>query len=426
MYKYEFRSLKLVELNPLVKKIWTVSVSIVVLLIGMLFLPWQQTVKGEGVLEALDPTQRDYIMLATFDGFMDEIYVQENQFVKKGEKLYTMVDLDAEYENKLKVIQSGSQRQYENTQQQIENSKEKYKNLQEYFKTGIAIYVQKEHQTVKKIQTLSFKKISLEKNEEIEKSNFQRISSLYQDGIESKRDFETAENRYITAKAELEKIVLDIEIEKHALSILESEKSNFINETNNKLKVLQNALLSSQNSLQSFQKEVQTNARETASYETRVVVAQKDGYVVKILQNDKHKLIKKGENVMHFSPLVETKMILLKVSDFNMPLIKEGITVRIVYYGWPALQVSGWPKIKFGTFGGVIHKVENTSHEKGFFYAQVLEDPKEPWPKGENLRIGTQATVWAKLDTVPIWYQLWRLMNAVPPQMVTPALEKNK
>jgi multidrug resistance efflux pump len=392
----------------------------------MLFLPWQQTVKGEGVLQALDPTQRDYTMLATFDGFIDEIYVQENQFVKKGEKLYAMVDLDAKYENKLKIIQGGSQAQYENALQQIKNFEEKYTNLQEYFKTGVEIYVQKERQTLKKIQTLELKQISLEKNKEIEQSNFQRINALYKDGIESKRDFETAENRYIKAKTEFEKIAVDIEIEKHSLRILENEKSNFSYETNNKLKVLQNSLLSSQNTLQSFQKDVQTNARDTARYETRVVVAQKDGYVVKILQNDKHKLIKKGEKVIHFSPLVSTKMILLKVSDFNMPLVKEGIAVRIMYYGWPALQVSGWPKIKFGTFGGVIHKVENTSHEKGFFYAQVLEDPKEPWPKGENLRIGTQATVWAKLDTVPIWYQLWRLMNALPPQMVTPVLERKK
>lgn len=426
MHNYQFLSLKKVELSRLVEKIWLISIFIVVLLIAMLFLPWQQTIKGEGVLLAQDPTQRDYTMLATLDGFIDEIYVQENQFVSKGTKLYTMVDLDKEYSEKLKIIESGSQEQYANSQKQIENFEEKHKNLEEYFQTGIDIYKQKELQTTKKIQTLGLKKISLEKNNEIEKVNFERIRSLYKEGIESKRDFETAENRFIKAKTELEKIVIDIEIENHALEILKNEKSNFSKETKNKLKVLENASLSSQNSLKSFQKDVQKNATDIARYDTRVVVAQKDGYVVKIFQNDKHKLIKKGEKVIHFSPLVTTKMIALKVSDFNMPLVKEGLPVRIMYYGWPALQISGWPAIKYGTFGGTIHKVENSSYEKGFFYAQVLEEANEPWPTGENLRIGTQATIWVRLESVPIWYQLWRLMNALPPQMVTPIVEKKR
>lgn len=426
MTKYKFRSLKQVELSPWVRKTWLISAVIMTLLISMLFLPWQQTIKGEGILVAQDPTQRDYSMLSTLDGFIDEIYVKENQFVRKGTKLYTMVDLDKEYSDKLNIIQIGSQEQYNNSQKQIINFEEKHKNLEEYLRAGLDIYAQKEVQTIKKIQTLHLQKLSLEKNNEIQKASFERIGSLFKDGIESKRDFETAENRHVKAKTELDKISIDIEIENHALEILKNEKTNFTKETKNKMKVLENGMLSSQSTLQSFQKDMQKNASEIARYNSRIVVAQKDGYVVKIFQNDKHKLIKKGEKVMHFSPSVTTKMISLKVSDFNMPLVKEGLPVRIMYYGWPALQISGWPKIKFGTFGGVIHKVENTSHEKGFFYAQVVEDASEPWPKGENLRIGTQATVWLKLKTVPIWYQIWRLMNALPPQMVTPIIEKSK
>lgn len=424
MRNYQFNSLKEVELNPLVSQIWTISTVIIMILIAILFLPWQQTIKGEGVVLALDPTQRNYIMLATLDGFIDEIYVKENQFVTKGTKLYTMVDLDKEYSDKLKIIQSGSQEQYDNARKQIENFEEKHENLEEYLKTGLNTYSQKELQTIKKIQTLRLKKVSLEKNNEIEKINFERIRLLYQDGIESKRNFETAENRYIKAKIELEKIDIDIEIEDYALKILKNEKNNFSKETKNKLKVLESGSLSSHNSLRSFQKDVQINAADIARYGTRVVIAEKDGYVIKILQNDKHRLIKKGDEVIHFSPHVTTKMIELKVSDFNMPLIKEGLPVRIMYYGWPAMQIPGWPVIKFGTFGGIIHKVENTSYEKGLFYGQVLEDVNEPWPEGESLRIGTQATVWVRLDTVPIWYQLWRLMNAQPPQMVTPILEQ--
>ena len=421
-----FHSLEKVHLNPFVKKIWVFSSIVFSFLILALFLPWQQTVEGEGVVVAYDPTQRDYPVLATMDGFINEFYVTENQFVKKGTKLFTMVDLDKEYLNKLKMIEGSSKDQYRNSQTQINNFQATKKNLDEYLSVGLNVYAQKYEQTKNKIDSLNLKKISLEKNHEIEKSNFERTKLLHADGIESKRNMEVRENSYIEANVELKKINIDIEVEKNNLDILKNERDKFLKETENKIKLLDNDTLSSKNTLQSLGQSVQINSVNISRYTSGEVIAEKDGYVVKIFQNDKNKLIKMSEPIMHFAPKVTTKSVLLKVSDFNMPLIKEGLPVRIMFYGWPALQIAGWPEIRYGTFGGIIKNVEQTSREKGFYYAQIVEDPKEPWPKGDSLRMGTQATVWVRLETVPIWYQIWRLMNAIPPKMVTPVIEKKE
>jgi len=426
MNRYKFTSLEKVKVNPLVERVWFFSFFIFLLLIGALFLPWQQTVKGEGTVVAYDPTQRDYSILATIDGFIDKFYVKENQFVKKGTKLFTIVDLDRDYLDRLKLIEGSSRDQYKNSQIQMTNFKDKKENLDEYFRVGLKLYKQKENQVNNKIDSLNFKKVSLEKNLEIEKSNYERTKLLYEDGIESKRNFELRENRYVKANAELEKINIDIEIENNNLDIIKSERKKFLNETKNKIKILDNSALASENRLQSLGQDVQKHSTNVSRYTSGEVVAQKDGYVVRVFQNDKNRLIKKGEKVIHFSPEVTTKSIFLKVSDFNMPLIKEGLPVRIMFYGWPALQISGWPKIEYGTFGGIIKKVERTSHEKGFYYAQIVENPDEPWPDGDDLRVGTQSTIWVRLATVPIWYQMWRLMNALPPQMVTPILKSSK
>lgn len=420
-----FHSLEKLQVNPLVKKIWLFSSIVVSLLIMALFLPWQQTVQGEGVVIAYDPTQRDYPVLATMDGFINEFYVNENQFVKKGTKLFTMVDLDKEYLNKLKIIEGSSKDQYNNSKIQINNYQDTKKNLDQYLAVGLNVYQQKYEQTKNKIDSLKLKKISLEKKHEIEKSNYERTKLLHADGIESKRNLEVRENSYIEANVELKKISIDLDIEQNDLDILVNEREKFLKETENKIKLLDNDTLSSKNTLQSLGQSVQTNSVNVSRYTSGEVIAEKDGYVVRIFQNDKNKLIKMSERILHFAPKVTTKSLLLKVSDFNMPLIKEGLPVRIMFYGWPALQISGWPEIRFGTFAGIIKRVEQTSREKGFYYAQIVEDPKEPWPKGDSLRIGTQATVWARLETVPIWYQIWRLMNALPPKMVTPVIEKN-
>lgn len=424
MPKHTYKATKMVTLHPIIRKIRLTTALFFLLLIAVLFLPWQQTIKGEGTLIATDPMQRDYTILATIDGIVDEVYVQENQFVTKGTLLFTLVDLDKEYDKKLSSIYESSQKQYGDYEEQIKNIRQKEQNLQNNLEVGIDIYNKKIRKVDNKIKSLSLQKVSLEKQYEIEHLNLERMQQLYKDGIESKRSYEVVENRYVKAKTELEKVDVDIKIEENNLKILDQEKKKFLNEMQNSIKLLHNTRLSSNAKLKSITQDIQRNSLNVKRYESGKVYAQRDGYIVRILQNDKNRLIKKGDPILHFAPQVTHKSILLKISDFNMPLLKEGLPARIMFYGWPALQISGWPQIKYGTFGGLVDKVEPISYEKGFYYARVTEDPKEPWPKGEELKVGTQSTVWIRLETVPIWYQIWRLMNAFPPRMVTPVVEK--
>ena len=419
MSDYEFKVLEKIQLNPFVEKAGFFTFIIIVTLISIVFLPWQQTVKGEGTLVAYDPTQRDYKVVATMAGVIDEFYVKENQFVTKGTKLFSMVDLDKEYLQKLTDIQNSSKEKFQNTQNQIQNFKIRKENLFEYKRVGLDVFKEKLQQIKNRIKSLEFKKVSLEKNSEVLNLNLQRVDTLYNEGIESKRNFEIAQNKYVKSTAEFNKINVDIEVQNNNIRILQQEKMQFSTNTNNKIKTLEHAMLLALNSATTLSQNLQRHSATIARYKRGEVIAQKDGYVVRILQNDKNRFIKKGEPIIYFSPKVTTRAVMLKVSGFNMPLIKENLETRIMFYGWPALQVSGWPKIKYGTFGGIIKTVESTSHEKGFYYAQILENPNEPWPKSNILRVGTQATVWVKLSTVPIWYQLWRMMNALPPKMPT-------
>ena len=45
----------------------------------------------------------------------------------------------------------------------------------------------------------------------------------------------------------------------------------------------------------------------------------------------------------------------------------------------------------------------------------------ENWPEAVQLRPGMKATGWVILDEVPVWYELWRILNGfVPSIMKTP------
>ncbi|MEA1916970.1 MAG: hypothetical protein U9N42_05500 [Campylobacterota bacterium] len=420
MEDYEFKSLQKVELSPKIRRIWVITLLIFIALIVMLFLPWQQTVRGQGTLIAYDSTQRDYSILAPIDGFIDEFYVGENEFVKKGAKLFHMVDLDENYILKLQNNKEALEAQYSNTELELLNLENNKNNIEKNLEINLELFSQKETQLRDKIKSLKLKKIFFEKSYEIQNENFKRVKLLYRDGIESKRVFENAENSFVKSDAQLKKLRVDIDVELRNIEILKEEKKRFLVDTNTQIKSMQNRIISTNSRLKSLTQQLTSESLNIDRYKSGEVVAKKDGYVVRIFKNDKNKFIKKGEEVLHFSPIVSEKAIRLKVSDFNMPLIKEGLKARIMFYGWPALQISGWPKIQYGSFAGVIKKVEHVSHDRGYFYAYIVQDAHEPWPKGDELRVGTQASVWVRLSTVPIWYQLWRLMNALPPKMVHP------
>jgi len=420
----QFKALRLVEQSPFVRKFVFVTLSIIAVFVLMLFLPWQQTVHGVGTLTALDPTQRDYHIVATVDGFIEEFYVKENQFVKKGEKLFRMRDLDADYQNRLVSIREKSIQKYENEMVKLKNLQESLKSQQKVFRIGVEIYDKKIAQLENSLMALREREVALKNRNRIEAINYQRSKSLYQDGIESKRDLELKESIYLSTKAEYQKVLADIKNTLHALDIAKKERTKFISEMELKINTIENSILTTKNFANTLKQNIEKESTSLSRYLSRDIVAKSDGYVIRIYQNDKNRLIKKGENVLYFSPVVTQRAIRLKVSDFNMPLIKEGLKTRIIFYGWPALQISGWPKITHGTYGGIIKSIERTSHEKGAYYALIVEDPDDtPWPSSDNLKIGTQASVWVRLSTVSIWYELWRLMVSQPPKMVNPPKE---
>lgn len=415
---HEFNSLKEAKISFWVHRIWLVTVIIVLLFVGMLFLPWQQTVKGEGGLMAQNPSERSYAIASTVDGFVDTLYVRENQYVKKGDKLFTMRDLDANYAKRIVNIDENINNQVLYTKEEFVTLKKNRSNLVEQMRTGAEIFDKKSQQAADEIKSLELKKTAAAQNFEVEALNFERVKQLYAESIESKRSVERATNTYVKAKAELDKVEVDLRMQKRQIGIIASEKEQFLLDTSNQIRTIENSTLNAQVRLNGLQRENQKQATDIARYNTSEALAQKDGYVVKVLVNDKNRYLSKGETVIEFAPTVGVRTVLLKVSDFNMPLIKKGLPVRIMFYGWPAMQVAGWPKIKYGTYGGTIEKVDPIAYEKGFYYAYIIEDPKEPWPSNEILRLGTRATVWVRLSTVPIWYQLWRMMNALPPKML--------
>lgn len=419
MNKFAFNSLRLVQTRSFVHRIWLFSLLLLLFFIVILFLPWQQTITGEGTVIAYNPSERVQEISAPIDGFIENFYVTEDEHVQKGTKLFEMIDPDKEYKSCVYKMKSDFEQQNQNTENELITLKKNKSSLFEQKQIRTELYDKRYAQAKEQLKMLHVRYTAQQKSFEVDKKQFLRIEQLYNQKIESKRSYEQAEKSYIQSKAQMEKLQIDIKVQKRNLTIIQEEKKQFLEEIETQIRTLENTMLTVQTRLNILKRDYEQHLSTIARYETSMVLSEKEGYVMRILQNDKNTYVKKGVPVMRFSPEVTTRSVLLKISDFNMPLIQEGLSVRIRFHGWPVLHIPGWPAIKFGTFGGIIKKIDPILHEPGIYYAYIVEDPNEPWPPQKRLRVGTNTTVWVALNKVSIWYELWRLMNAFPPQMVT-------
>lgn len=416
---YRFRSLPLTDPAPFVKHYVRITLVILIVFVALLFLPWRQTIKGTGKLTALDPTQRDYVISATIEGFVAGYDVKENRFVEKGARLFSMVDPDTRYQERIAEITRRSEEKFANEKRKIERLRKNLAEVAQIRRDGLQEYD-------KKIARLENDRLFVQRQlaaardkEAMEERNYGRARRLQKEGIVSTQALERARNALLQSRAQRQKYESDLANLGHSLQILRHEKERFAGEMAVRTNGLEARLLELQNRYDTLRQEWRRNETALSRYGRREIRAKSDGYVMEIYQNDINKLIKKGEKILYFSPVVTRRALRVRISDFHMPLVRKGLKVRIIFYGWPAMQIPGWPKISHGTYGGVVASVEHSSHEKGVYYVMVTEDPDDaPWPDPKLLKIGTQATVWVQLGVVPIWYELWRMMVAQPPNMV--------
>jgi hypothetical protein len=84
-----------------------------------------------------------------------------------------------------------------------------------------------------------------------------------------------------------------------------------------------------------------------------------------------------------------------------------------MFDGWPAFFFSGWPGVSLGTFAGNVVAIDRNISSNGKFRVLVAPAADEhPWPA--PLQVGGGAKGVAFLNNVPVWYELWRILNGFP------------
>ena len=404
-----------------------VLVRIILLIMGIiivfLFLPWTQNIRSKGYVTTLQPDQRPQTIHSVIAGRIEKWFVREGNFVKKGDTIIYISEIKSEYFDP--ELLSRTEQQINAKEMSVKSYIEKVKSLDAQIDALLKTQGLKMNQAVNYIRQAELKIASDSIDFETTKTNYtiaerqlNRIQILYEDGLKSLTDLEekklklqetqakliSAENKLLSSRNEL----INAQVE---LTSIEAQYRDKLAKAEAEKYTALSSMYDSEAVVTKMQNEYMNYSIRSGFY---YVTAPLDGYITKAIATGIGETIKEGEELVSIMPASYQLAVEMYVNPVDLPLLRLGQEVRIMFDGWPAIVFSGWPNSSYGTFGGEVIAIDNFISQNGKYRILLAHDPEEEaWPQG--LRVGSGAVSMALLKDVPIWYEIWRKLNGFPP-----------
>ncbi len=430
--KSDFRSFNKLQKRKHSKFLLRALITLFVLFIIFMFLPWTQNIRSSGTVTTLNPYDKPQNIQALIGGRIENWRVKEGDVVKAGDTILFLTEakeeyLDPDILNNTKVQQDAklksadaylSKRSFLSDQliaiKDLRDTKLEQLNIKTQ---QINLEIEAEKQALEAAKTYA----------ENATNQLDRMQNMYEKGIKSLTDLETKRlsNREANAKlVSIENKLLKLNREKDNINQeIEFTRTDYeqkrakIDSEIQTVDSYRFSLLGESNKLQSKYNQIE---RRQSSF---VVTSPITGRITKVLKNGIGEYVKPQENIATIVPEEFQRAVELFIVPNDMPLVQIGKNVRLQFDGWPAIVFSGWPNTSFGTYAGKVYAIDNDISENGKYRILVIEnDEEKEWPN--LIRIGSGARGLLLLNDVKIYYEIWRQLNGFPPDFYDP--EKRK
>ena len=419
----DFWALKFVNKERSSKKIIRVFYVFFLLSLIIMFIPWTQNVQSNGKLITLRPEQRPQTINTIIAGRIEKWYVKDGDVVKKGDTLLFISEVKDGYFDPKLVERTKDQLRAK--EQSVKTYGDKVVSLDNRIDALIESGKLKLQQAQIKLKQTRLKLISdsidyqvARNNYDIAKDQFNRFEKLTNEGLKSQTELEVrkvsmqrAQGSMISSQQKLLQSRNDIIDAKVELSSIEAKYRDEVSKA-------ESDKFSAMTSMYETEVDVTKLQTQSANYSIRngmyIITAPQDGVVTKVIQSGIGETVKQGEEILTIMPKVYDLAVEMYILPMDLPLIHQGQKVRLQFDGWPAIVFSGWPNTSHGTYGGEVFAIDNFAQEDGTFRVLISPDTSDyAWPKA--LRVGGGTNSMILLKDVPIWYELWRIINGFPP-----------
>ncbi len=391
--------------------------------IVIMFLPWTQNIRSHAKVTALKPNQRPQTIHSIIAGRIEKWYVQEGQFVKRGDTILYISETKEQYLDPNLV---------ENTEQQLKMKESAVKSYMEkvrandnqidaLIKTRVLKLEQGRNKLLQanlKVKSDSIDLHAAQLNNKIAKEQLQRMEELHREGLKSLTDLETRRLKYQETQAKLiaqeNKLLTSRNEILNAKIELESINADY----RDKIAKSESEKFATMSTMYDAEAGVSKLQNQAVNYSIRsgmyYILAPQDGYITQAIQSGIGETIKEGAEIISIMPADFDLAVEMYVNPMDIPLLEKAQEVMIQFDGWPAVVFSGWPGISYGTYAGEIVAIDNFAGQDGKYRVLVANAKnKAKWPN--EIRVGAGANTITLLKEVPVWYELWRQINGFPP-----------
>lgn len=400
----------------------------------ILFLPWRQNIQGVGTLTTLRPQDRPQTVQNQIAGRIEHWSVREGQLVKAGDTLLTISEIKDEYfdpnlPERLREQLAAKQGNVAANTAKIQATDQQLAALRTTLEVQLSSARNKVEQAENYLNIDQAELVAATNFFETAKARLARYEEGYKNGLFSLTDIETRRLKLQEDQAKVTAARNKVASSRQALANARIELSNLRAKYEQDVAKTLSDRSSAVSSRSSSEGEVAALRNKISNVDVRrglyVVRAPQAGYVVRTLKAGIGETIKEGESIATLQPDAPVLAAELYVRAMDVPLIQRGRQVRLQFDGWPAIQFSGWPSVAVGTFAGTVTVIDVVSSGNGKYRLLVRPDQHHrrdnPWPA--QLRLGSGVYGWVILDSVPVWYEIWRQLNGFPPTLDTEPTE---
>jgi len=385
--------------------------------VSLVFVPWVQTVSGQGKVIAFSPSERQQTVESPLKGRVLRWLVIEGDPVEAGQPIVEVQDLDPELTARLERQRASVAAKVEAQTSEIEAYSQQIDSLRQFRRSTLESQQAALDQAVQKREAAKQKLEAASTNREVARLQLARIERLAREGLSSQRDFELAQLSVQKAVAEWRTADAELRNARRSVDAARIGLAQKASEIDAKIQDIEAKLQKVRGEREDARAKLARQETKLARQGNRIVPAPRDGTLFKILAFEGPAQVKVGDPLGIIVPNTQRRAVELWVDGNDAAWVDAGRQVRVQFEGWPAIQFAGWPGASVGTFGGTVTFIDATDDGKGNFRVVILPDETDaPWPEPELLRQGVRAKGWVLLDTVTLGFEAWRRLNGFPPE----------
>jgi multidrug resistance efflux pump len=411
-------ALQLVQSSRLARQLAALLLVLLLLsIVSMLLLPWQQSARGTGRVVAFVPQERQQSVMSPIKGVVSRVAdnLSEGIWVRRGDVIVEIEPTAANLSNQLAAQMRDMETKLETARVQAEV----YGRNVIDFRAAREAALDAADELIAAAQAKWDAKQRLlpgyEAKELRAQLNYDRQRGLFEKGIKPEKEMELMREDFYVAKSQRESVQRDIEAAHQEWKAKQNERIQKEREWDAKVdyaRAMQQDALGKLATIQKEQREIEIKLSEL---DRLVIEAPRDGTLFRLPVYERGQTIKEGDHLFTIVPDTSERAVELWLSGNDTSLVRAGDHVRLQFEGWPAVQFAGWPSVAVGTFGGRVMAIDPTDDGTGKFRIQVVQEGEDDWPSDRYLRQGVRANGWVMLNQVSLGYEIWRQLNGFPP-----------